>query len=101
MREISTDELKQLQLQGKKILVDYKAKWCSPCKQLVPRLTNMAKDFHDVDFVMVDVDENKDGCMEVGIRSVPTVMIYNGNTLIDRSTGANADSYYKEILNNL
>jgi thioredoxin len=101
MREITITELKELQSQGKNILVDVKAKWCMPCRQLIPRLENMQKDYNDVEFVTIDVDDNQEGCMELGIRSVPTVMVYKGEELINRSQGAQADGFYKDILNNL
>jgi thioredoxin len=101
MREITITELKELQSQGKNILVDVKAKWCMPCKQLIPRLENMQKDYNDVEFVTIDVDDNQEGCMELGIRSVPTVMVYKGEELINRSQGAQSDGFYKDILNNL
>jgi thioredoxin 1 len=101
MREITITELKELQSQGKNILVDVKAKWCMPCKQLIPRLENIQKDYNDVEFVTIDVDDNQEGCMELGIRSVPTVMVYNGEELINRSQGEQSDGFYKDILNNL
>jgi thioredoxin-like negative regulator of GroEL len=37
----------------------------------------------------------------MGIRSVPTVIIYKNGELIDRSSGANSDGFYKKILNDL
>jgi thioredoxin 1 len=101
MREITITELKELQSQGKNILVDVKAKWCMPCKQLIPRLDNIQKDYNDVEFVTIDVDDNQEGCMELGIRSVPTVMVYKGEELINRSQGAQPDGFYKDILDNL
>jgi thioredoxin 1 len=101
MREITITELKELQSQGKNILVDVKAKWCMPCRQLIPRLENMQKDYNDVEFVTIDVDDNQEGCMELGIRSVPTVMFFKGEELINRSQGAQTDGFYKDILNNL
>jgi hypothetical protein len=39
--------------------------------------------------------------MELGISTVPTIMIYNGDTLISRSLGANIDSVYSKILDTL
>lgn len=101
MREITTAELKELQNQGKKLLVDLKAKWCSPCKQLIPRLENMQKEYDNVEFVMIDVDDNQEGCMELGIRGVPTVIIYNGETQVDRTSGVQPDGHYKNVLNSL
>lgn len=101
MREITTQELKELQSQGKKILVDLKARWCMPCRTLIPRLDEISTQYNDVEFVAVDVDDNREGCVELGIRSVPTVMIFDGDKLVDRSSGVNESSYYKDILNNL
>jgi thioredoxin 1 len=101
MREITINELKELQLQGKNILVDVKAKWCMPCRQLIPLLENIEKSYNNVEFVTIDVDDNQEGCIELGIRSVPTVMIYKNGELIDRSSGANPDTFYKKILNDL
>jgi thioredoxin len=101
MREIKIEELKELQTQGKKILVDIKARWCSPCKQLIPRLENIEKEHEDIIFVAIDVDDNQEGCIELGVRSVPTVIIYDGENIIDRSTGVKQDSYYKDILNKI
>lgn len=101
MVEVTIKELKELQLQGKKILVDFKAKWCMPCKQLIPRLEALSKQYEEVEFVMIDVDSNREGCVELGITSVPTVIIYNGDKLINRSQGVQPDSVYKNILNTL
>lgn len=101
MREITIKELQELQEEGKKILVDIKAKWCVPCKQLIPRLETIENEYANVEFVMIDVDDNRDYIMDLGIRSVPTVMIFDGNTLVDRSQGINQDSYYKSVLNSL
>jgi thioredoxin-like negative regulator of GroEL len=61
----------------------------------------MQKDYNNVEFVTIDVDDNQEGCMELGIRSVPTVMLFKGEELVNRSQGAQPDGFYKDILNNL
>lgn len=101
MENVTADRVKELQLEGKKVLVDFWAKWCGPCKSLVPRLEAIENEYPNVTFVKVDVDENTDIALEMGIRSVPTVIVYDGETLINRSSGANPDSFYKDILNTL
>lgn len=98
MENVNAEKVKQLQDEGKKVLVDYWAKWCGPCKSLIPRLESLESQYPDVTFVKVDVDENMDACLDLGIRSVPTVIIYNGTNLVDRSQGANVEAYYKSIL---
>jgi thioredoxin len=101
MENVTSEKVKQLQSEGKKVLVDYWAKWCGPCKALIPRLESIEAQYPDVAFVKVDVDENMDSALDLGIRSVPTVIIYNGEKLINRSQGASAESFYKDILNKL
>jgi thioredoxin 1 len=98
MENVTAEQVKQLQLEGKKLLVDYWAEWCGPCKALIPRLEELSNQYPDITFVKVNVDENTDSALELGIRSVPTIMIYNGEELVNRSVGANVDSVYKKIL---
>ena len=101
MENITSEQLKRLQSNGDTILVDYFAKWCGPCKTLMPRLTELQGSYPNIKFVSIDVDENMPHAVESGIRSVPTVVFYRGEEVIDRLTGANPDSTYKEILNTL
>jgi thioredoxin 1 len=101
MENATGKEVEELLNGDQVVLVDYYAQWCGPCKMLKPRLAEMAKDYPNAKFMAVDVDENTDHAVNMGIRSVPTVMIYKGSELINRSTGVNPDSFYKNILNEL
>ena len=101
MEYVTSAQVAQLQSEGKKLLVQYTASWCSPCRALTPRLSNLSNKYSDVTFVKVDVDENMDSARELLISTVPTVMIYNGETLVNRSTGANHDNVYSKILDTL
>ncbi len=101
MENVTADKVKELQSQGKKVLVDFFAEWCGPCKQLIPRLEKLQNEYSDVVFVKVDVDSNQDYALELGIRGVPTVMIYNGETQVDRTSGVQPDGHYKNVLNSL
>jgi thioredoxin 1 len=101
MTEVNSQIIKDLQNKGEKILVQLSASWCGPCKQLTPRLANMGNEFEKVVFVKVDVDNNMEFAQELEVRSVPTVLIYDGNKLINRSTGVQNDKFYKDILNAL
>jgi thioredoxin 1 len=101
MEYVTAAQVAELQAEGKKLLVQYTASWCGPCKALTPRLSNLSNRYNDITFVRVDVDENMDAARELFISTVPTVMIYDGNTLVNRSTGANIDSVYSKILDTL
>lgn len=98
MENVTSAQVAQLQSEGKKILVQYTATWCGPCKALTPRLSNLSNKYSDITFVKVDVEENMESARDLNITTVPTVMIYDGNTLVNRSVGANTDSVYTKIL---
>jgi thioredoxin 1 len=101
MENVTGEVVDQLLSGDQVVLVDYFAKWCGPCKMLMPRLSAMQSEFPNAKFVSVDVDENMEHALKMNIRSVPTVMIFKGGELVDRSTGANSDAFYKNILNDL
>lgn len=101
MENVTAAQVAQLQSEGKKLLIQYTATWCGPCRALTPRLSNLSNKYMDVTFVKVDVDENMESAQELMISTVPTVMVYNGNLLVNRSTGANHDSVYSKILDAL
>ena len=101
MENVTAQRVDELRSEGKKLLVDYWAKWCGPCKTLIPRLEQIEKEYPDVKFIKIDVDENMDTSLDMGIRSVPTVMIFDGNKLVDRTQGVQSNTHYKEVLNKL
>lgn len=101
MENVNAAQLSQLLSQGNKVLVQYTATWCGPCKALTPRLANLSNKYSDITFVKVDIEDNMDSARELNISTVPTVMIYNGTTLVNRSVGANIDSVYTNILDTL
>lgn len=101
MENKTTLEVTQLQSQGNKILLCYTATWCDVCKLLIPRLDVISKNYPNVTFIQIDVDQNKDHCNSLNIKTVPTVMIYDGTTLINRSLGSNVNSVYTKLLDTL
>ena len=97
MKKITIEELKNLQKENKKIIVDFSASWCGPCKILLPTLEKISDEMTDVEVVKIDVDEQSEFISEYGIRGVTTVIIYNGEQQIDRSSGVKPPSYYTEF----
>jgi thioredoxin 1 len=99
MENITGDQLEILKSSGQTLLVDYWATWCGPCKTLIPRLEDLESEYPNVKFVKIDVDQNTKHAQEVGIRSVPTIIVIKNKEVVHRSSGVNSVSYYKEVLN--
>ncbi len=58
------------------VVLDCFATWCGPCKVIAPKVVQMAKDFQDARFYKIDVDEVSDVAQELGIRAMPTFMLF-------------------------
>lgn len=67
-----------------KILVDFYAEWCGPCKMLTPVLERLGDSF---EIVKVDVDKHFDLAKEYGIMSVPTLIIFENGKVVKQMIG--------------
>ncbi len=69
-------------------LVDFSADWCGPCKMLHPVLETVSEELAEkVDFYTVDVDQSQNEAASLGIRGVPTMIIFHDGAEIDRMVG--------------
>ena len=73
-------------------LLYFTAKWCGPCQQIFPLITELAERLLAknvlIRFYKIDIDENEEFCEKCDIRSVPTFYIMKGKTLLSSTTGA-------------
>lgn len=101
MKDISEKELKEVQNDGKKIILDVYASWCGPCKVLTPILERIETDYPNIEFLKMDIQKNMEFAKENGIISIPTVILFNGNNEVKKITGLNKEDFYRNLLNNL
>ncbi len=60
-----------------KILVDFYADWCGPCKMMAPIIEEIAEDVKEtVKVGKVNVDNNQELAIKYDVMSIPTIMIF-------------------------
>lgn len=72
---------------GKKVLVDFSAEWCGPCRMVEPILEEMSKSFKDIEFKRVNVDDNEDLAQQYGVMSIPCIVLFDGGKEVNRVVG--------------
>ena len=60
-----------------KVVVDFFATWCGPCKMLGPVFEELSTEINDIKFVKVDIDEHEDLCRKYKVMSVPTLIVFD------------------------
>lgn len=100
--EISSVELQEKINKGDKIILKLGASWCGPCKMLNPIFEKIAnKNESDVQMYSIDVDLNREIAMSLGVRSVPTIKVFNSGEVVDTKVGVLSEAALNEILNDL
>ena len=70
------------------VLVDFNAPWCGPCRFQEPIIKGIAEQFEDKAFVReVNVDENREIAIRLGIQSIPTLILFKNGKEIKRFIG--------------
>ena len=86
---ITVDNFEEKVLKSpKKIMVDFWASWCGPCKALSPIVDEIAEEADDSFLVgKVNIDENRDIALKYKVMSIPTVILFENGEEKKRSVG--------------
>ena len=97
MRIVNSAEFNELK-EKEKLVVDFFADWCGPCKMLGPVLEKVSEEYPDVEFVKVNVDDEMELAGEFGIMSIPAVFLFKKGEIVDKFLGFRQEKGIKEVL---
>lgn len=84
----------------KPVLVDFYATWCGPCKMMEPILNELKDKVGDkASIIKIDVDKNQDLAAKLGVRGVPTLLVYKNGEVKWRDSGVRQVTELERIIN--
>lgn len=100
--EISSVELQQKINSGEKIIVEFWAEWCGPCKMMKPLFEKVSStNQSEVKMYTLNIDNNREVAISLGIRSIPTVKMFNSGQVVDTRVGVLSEGQINDLVTEL
>ena len=92
VREFTDDNFKTEAIEADEpVLVDFWAEWCQPCRMIAPTIEALAEEYAGrVKVGKVDTDANRGISVELGISSIPTVILFKDGQIVRKFVGVTA-----------
>ncbi len=83
-----------------RVLVDFYAQWCGPCKMIAPVLETLASENTDVVIAKLDVDiaENRETVKKFNVMSIPTLMMFVDGVLVNVANGYQTKNQLEKLI---
>lgn len=97
--DIKEDEFEEKVINSdKKVLVDFYASWCGPCKMLSPVIEQLSESDDTYNYYKIDIDNALEISKKYGIMSIPTLLIFENGEVKNSSLGFLSMDQLKEFL---
>lgn len=80
-------------------LVDFWAPWCGPCRMQGPIVEQLSEERSDVNVYKINVDENQELASQLGIMSIPTMLIIKDGQIVETLVGLRQKQELENVLN--
>jgi thioredoxin len=100
--EISSVDLQQKINSGEKVIVEFWAPWCGPCRMMKPIFEKVSNEnTSEVQMYTMDIDLNKEVAMSLGIRSIPTIKTFNTGQVVETIVGVLSEGQINNLVKEL
>lgn len=72
----------------KKVLVDFYADWCGPCRMVSPIVDEISEENPDIMVAKINVDNEPELAMQFGVSSIPMLVVLKNGKIVNQSIGA-------------
>ena len=97
----NSNYLSKLLKSDKPVLVKFWASWCRPCRTMTPKFHAAAKTFKGkVTFAQVNVDEQKQVAQRYQVRSLPTIILFKKDKIINKTVGSLSQKQIETFVKN-
>ena len=73
------------------VAIDFSAEWCPPCRMMEPIVEQLAHDYAGrVRVFQMDTDNQPATMVKLGVRGLPTILVFRDGTIVDRIIGEEA-----------
>lgn len=80
------------------LVINFVAKWCSPCRIFRTVLTDAAGKHRDVSFAVVDIEDEPELSAAFGVESIPTIVVIRGGAVVFSHPGALSDAALADVI---
>lgn len=80
------------------VLVDFYADWCGPCKMQAPIVEQLSEERADIKFVKLNVDDAPVIAMQLGISSIPTIMVVKNGEITYKEAGLTPKAELEKLI---
>ena len=85
---VNKNNFEEIKSSGKKVLIDFYADWCGPCRMVSPIVDEIAEERDDIIVGKVNVDNEQELASEFGVFSIPTLVVLDGGRVVKQVAGA-------------